>query len=633
MKFLAGGMVAAVSEWLIGLPGKWKVLIAASFDAVVVPLSLWLAFWLRLGEPVDLTGKWGVLFVVSPLVALPFFAYIGLYRVVVRHLGHQILWMVAKGVSLAVLVWGVTALLLRVVDLPRSVVFIYGLLAFLFVGVSRLVVHWLLKRASGARIVIYGAGNAGAQLATALHYGSDVSPVAFIDDEPRLHGHYVAGLRVYAPERFAAIMRRYDVREVLIAIPFLSRSERSRLIRKLEPYAVRVRVMPPMSDLAQGRIDLGSFHQIDVEDLLGRDPVPPRHDLLRANIAGQNVLVTGAGGSIGSELCCQIAKLSPRNLVILEQSESALYRIEHTLREGNDMPFTLTPVLGSVTDRTLVDKVLREHSIDTLYHAAAYKHVPIVEDNVVEGVRNNVRGTRTIADAALEAGVTTVVLISTDKAVNPSSVMGASKRLAEMVLQGLSRSRPHHTRFSVVRFGNVLDSSGSVVQLFRRQIKERRHLTVTDPKATRYFMTVDEAVELVIQAGAMAKGGEIFVLDMGEPVRIGELASNMIRLSGLQVKDAEHPEGDIEIRYTGLRPGEKLKEELLAGSQVLETENAKIMRLQSQPPEWPALIALLDEIDRAILDRRTDEVRRLVFSAVGSVSPGGRYNRLSGARS
>ena len=620
MKLSANSMIAAATEWLTGLPSRGKVLIAASFDAVVVPLSLWLAFWLRLGEPVGPTGQWGVLFVVSPLVALPLFAYIGLYRVVVRHLGYQVLWMVAKGVALAVSAWGVVALLLRVMDLPRSVVFIYGLLAFLFVGVSRLVVHQLMKRVSGTRIAIYGAGNAGAQLATALQYSPDVSPVAFIDDASRLHGRYVTGLRVYSPERFTAVMQRHDVREVLIAIPSLSRSDRSRLIRKLELYAVRVRVMPPMSELARGGINLDSFHRIDVEDLLGRDPVPPRHDLLRANIAGQNVLVTGAGGSIGSELCCQIAGLSPRKLVVLEQSESALYRIEHTLREGNGASLVLTPVLGSVTDRALVDRVLREYSIDTLYHAAAYKHVPIVEDNIVEGVRNNVRGTRTIAEAALAAETTTVVLISTDKAVNPSSVMGASKRLAEMVFQGLSRTRSHRTRFSVVRFGNVLDSSGSVVQLFRRQIRERRHLTVTDPEATRYFMTVDEAVELVIQAGAMAKGGEIFLLDMGEPVRIGELASNMIRLSGLQVKDAEHPEGDVEIRYTGLRPGEKLREELLADSRVLETENAKIMQLQNRPPEWSVLVALLDEIDRAILDRRADEVRRLIFDAVG-VSP------------
>ena len=632
MKFSVDSVVAAATAWLTGLPGRGKVSIAASFDAIVVPLSLWLAFWLRLGEPVGLTGKWGVLFVISPLVALPLFAYIGLYRVVVRHLGYQVLWVVAKGVSLAVLAWGVTALLLRVTDLPRSVVFIYGLLAFMFVGVSRLVVHRFMKRVSGTRIAIYGAGNAGAQLATALQYSPDVSPVAFIDDASSLHGRYVAGLRVYPPEHFPAVMRRHGVQEVLVAIPFLSKSERSRLIRKLEPYAVRVRVLPPMSELAQGRFSLESFQQIDVEDLLGRDPVPPRSDLLRANVAGKNVLVTGAGGSIGSELCCQIARLSPRKLVILEQSESALYRIEHTLREGNEASFTLAPMLGSVIDRPLVDKVLSEHSIDTLYHAAAYKHVPIVEDNVVEGVRNNMQGTRMVAEAALAAGVATVVLISTDKAVNPSSVMGASKRLAEMIFQGLSRFQPHCTRFSAVRFGNVLDSSGSVVPLFRRQIKEGRHLTVTDPEATRYFMTVGEAVELVIQAGAMAAGGELFVLDMGEPVRIGELASNMIRLSGLQVKDAEHPEGDIEIRYTGLRPGEKLKEELLTDSRVLETEHAKIMQLQNQPPEWPELVALLDEIDRAILDRRADEVRRLVFSAAAS-SSAGRYNQLSVAGS
>ncbi len=612
-------VVAAAGEWLVGLPGRWKVLIAVVFDAAVVPLALWLAFWLRLGDPVAPTGKWGVLFIAAPLIALPVFAYVGLYRVVVRHLGQQVLWMVAKGVAMAVLAWALVTLLLRVSELPRSVIFIYGLLVFVMVSVGRLVARRILKRTAGTRIAIYGAGSAGAQLATALQYSAAMSPLAFLDDAPELQGSHVAGLRVYRPEDFEAVRARYGVKEVLIAIPVSSRTERSRLVNKFEPYSVRVRVMPLMSELAQGKVSPADFQQVGVEDLLGRDPVPPQRALLEADVKGRSVLVTGAGGSIGSELCCQIAKLAPRRLVIMEQSESALYEIEQRLRGAAAAPSpVLGPVLGSVLDRGLVETVLRDHAVETLYHAAAYKHVPLVEDNVIEGVRNNTLGTRVIAAAALQAAVATFVLISTDKAVRPRSVMGASKRLAEMVLQGLSREGGGHTRFSIVRFGNVLDSSGSVVPLFRRQIKMRAPLTVTHPDATRYFMTVGEAVELVIQAGAMAQGGEIFVLDMGEPVKIGELARKMIHLSGLQEKDAARPYGDVEIRYTGLRPGEKLNEELLTDSNVLKTGHPKILQLQNAPPRWSELEPLLEKLSAAVAARRAGEVRRLLKETVSA---------------
>lgn len=613
-KFVRNPATAAVVEWLLELPGRWKAFLAVVFDLVVVPLSLWLAFWIRLGEPVAVTGKWWPLFVSAPVLALPFFAYLGLYRVVVRHIGFQVLWMVAKGVVVAVLAWVLIALLLRIPDLPRSVVFIYGLLVFVFVGVGRLAASWLLRRTAGERIVIYGAGSSGAQLATALQHSAEVSPVAFLDDAPALQGSHVAGLRVHPLEHFEKIRDRYGVKEVLIAIPARSHEERGRLVNRLEPYSVRVRLMPLVSELAQGKVSFTDFQQVDAEDLLGRDPVPPQRALLEADVKGRSVLVTGAGGSIGSELCRQILDLAPRRLVVLEQSESALYEIDQRLRERGDGD-SLTAVLGSVLDRGLIETVLREHSIETLYHAAAYKHVPIVEDNVIEGVRNNALGTRVVAEAAVEAGVATFVLISTDKAVRPTSVMGASKRLAEMILQSLALSRAGKTRFSVVRFGNVLDSSGSVVPLFRRQIAERKPLTVTDPAATRYFMTVNEAVELVIQAGAMAKGGEIFVLDMGEAVHIGELARKMVHLSGLSVKSKDRPLGDVEIHYTGLRPGEKLNEELLTDSNVLETDHPKILWLQNTPQQWTVLEALLDKIEQAAGARRTDEVGALVKEA------------------
>ena len=617
MAKLVRNAAAAAVEWLLELPGGWKAFLAVVFDLVVVPLSLWLAFWIRLGEPVAVAGKWWPLFVAAPVLALPFFAYLGLYRVVVRHVGLQVLWMVAKGVIVAVLAWVSVALLLRFPDLPRSVVFIYGLLVFILVGVGRLAASWLLRRTAGERIVIYGAGSSGVQLATALQHSAEVSPVAFLDDAPSLQGSHVAGLRVHPLEGFEKIRDRYGVKEVLIAIPARSHEERSRLVNKLEPYSVRVRLMPLVSELAQGKVDFSDFRQVDAEDLLGRDPVPPQRASLEADVKGRNVLVTGAGGSIGSELCRQVLDLGPRRLVVLEQSESALYEIERRLREhgGGD---SLTAVLGSVLDRNLIEAVLREGSIETLYHAAAYKHVPIVEGNVVEGVRNNALGTRVVAETAVKAGVATFVLISTDKAVRPTSVMGASKRLAEMILQGLASSGAGKTRFSVVRFGNVLDSSGSVVPLFRWQIAERKALTVTDPAATRYFMTVNEAVELVIQAGAMAKGGEIFVLDMGEPVNIGELARKMIHLSGLSVKSEDYPMGDVEIHYTGLRPGEKLNEELLTGSNVLETGHPKILWLQNAPPQWSALEALLDKIEQAADARRSGEVEALVREAAAS---------------
>ena len=608
--------MGTVSGWLLGLPGRWKALIAAVSDALAVPFALWLAFWLRLGEPLAVAETWWPLFVVAPLVTLPIFAYLGLYRVVVVHLGQQVLWMVAKGVALSVLVWGLAVLLLRIPDLPRSVIFIYGMLVFLLAGASRLAARQILKRRVGTRIAIYGAGAAGAQLASALQHSAEVSPVVFLDDAPELQGSHVAGLRVHGPDDFEVVRRRYGVREVLIAIPLRSREERNRLIGKFEPYPVRVRVVPLVSELAQGKVSFADLHQVSVEDLLGRDPVPPRRQLLEADIKGRNVLVTGAGGSIGSELCCQVARLQPRCLVMLEQSEGALYDIDRRLHVAGAQCRT-EKVLGSVLDRRLVETVLRDYSVETLYHAAAYKHVPLVEDNVIEGVRNNTLGTRVVAEAALRTGVATFVLVSTDKAVRPSSVMGASKRLAEMVLQGLLSSGLGNTRFSIVRFGNVLDSSGSVVPLFRQQIERREQLTVTAPDATRYFMTVNEAVELVIQAGAMAKGGEIFVLDMGKPVRIGELARRMIHLSGLQEKDATHPDGDIEIRYTGLRPGEKMNEELLTDSEVLKTDHPKILLLRGTSLQWTALEPLLDRIEASVANRGTEELRALLDSVAG----------------
>jgi len=468
---------------------------------------------------------------------------------------------------------------------PRSVPIIYALLAVILIGTSRFTARWLLwmpvrRQFSGRQVLIYGAGESGRQLASALHGGHELFPAGFIDEDPDLLGKDLDGLRVYGESQLAEVIERFDIHDVIVTLSSASSLKRQAVVKLLEEYPVKVRILPAVAEIANGKHLVNMVREVDIGDLLGRDPVAADPDLLGRNITGKVVMVTGAGGSIGSELCRQIAGLAPSRLVLLEASEHALYQIDKSLRDMAGCE--VIPSLGSVEDGNLVRRILATHRVQTIYHAAAHKHVPLVECNVAEGVRNNVFGTRSIAGAAYEAGVETFVLISTDKAVRPTNVMGATKRWAELVVQEyarMARLRESGQRFLAVRFGNVLGSSGSVIPLFKEQIAQGGPVTVTHAEVTRFFMSIHEAVELVIQAGSMADGGEIFLLDMGEPVKIMDLARNMIRLAGHEVRDALNPEGDIDIEVTGLRPGEKLYEELLiADENAAVTDHPKIMK-------------------------------------------------------
>jgi len=465
------------------------------------------------------------------------------------------------------------------------------------VGGSRILVRSLMnaRQVGPDRVVIYGAGAAGAQAAAALRLGGKFDPVAFLDDDLSMHGSVVSGIEVHAPSALAKIIEEESVRNLLLALPSQTRHRRQEILKTLEPFPVRVMTVPDIADLVAGTARVEDLRDVDAADLLGRDPVPPSERLIEACIRGKIVMVTGAGGSIGSELCRQIVRLKPRRLVLFEMSELALYQIDRELRmvmERDRLEFDLTSLLGNAHHKYRVREIIHVYGVQTVYHAAAYKHVPIVEQNVVEGIHNNVISTWYTAEAALECGVETFVLISTDKAVNPPNVMGATKRLAEIVLQGL-HERGGRTKFCMVRFGNVLESSGSVVPLFREQIRRGGPVTVTHPDVIRYFMTIPEASQLVLQAGAMAQGGDVFVLDMGKPIRIADLARRMVKLAGLSVRDDQNPEGDIEIRFTGLRPAEKLFEELLIGSNVSGTEHPMILRAMEHSLPWEQVQELL----------------------------------------
>jgi FlaA1/EpsC-like NDP-sugar epimerase len=507
---------------------------------------------------------------------------------------------------------------------PVELFAMYFGIALLYVGVSRFGVRELLRLGSGSaeRVIIYGAGSAGAQLSSALRTSGQFKPVAMVDDNHKLQGVRVNGFRVLGPDRLIDLRERYGAELVLLAVPSATRRRRSKVIESLTGLGFKVLKVPDIAEIASGKARLEEVRDIDVHDLLGRDPVPPNPALLCACIRGKSILVTGAGGSIGSELCRQIMELAPRRLVLMEVSELALYEIERELRSLNARlgnRIELMVLLGNAHHKHRVREIMTTFGIQTVYHTAAYKHVPIVEHNMIEGIHNNIFATYNTAEAALECRVETFVLISTDKAVNPTNVMGCTKRVAEMVLQGLQQ-RSTNTRFCMVRFGNVLESSGSVVPLFREQIRDGGPVTVTHPDVIRYFMTIPEASQLVIQAGSMGSGGDVFVLDMGSPVRIADLAKRMIQLAGYTVRDDKNPDGDIEIRFTGLRPAEKLFEELLIGKNVTGTEHPRILRAMEQSLPWDQMRHMLDELAicaarfdceraRAILLRTVPEYR------------------------
>jgi FlaA1/EpsC-like NDP-sugar epimerase len=565
---------------LFALPRRTKQIVLLVSDLACFPLLFWVALALRYDSttpPVMYGPVTGLL--IAGSIGVGCLALGGVYRAVVRAFDEKFLHDLVQAVSLLVGLLFVSATF-KVLPMPRSVPFIYAFFMFLWVWASRSAIRRAVHLAvemNGPvkRVAIYGAGVAGRQILSVLRGSPDYFPVAFFDDDPGLAGARVQGMRVYAGKEFGRVHYALALDEVLIAIPSATRARRRQIIERLEPTNLRVRMLPGLDQLV-GQATLSDIREVDITDLLGRDPVPPIVDLLQRNISGKRVLVTGAGGSIGAEICRQVLAQKPDLLVLWELSEFALYTIDNELRRS-DHDANIVSVLGSVLHEARLKQVMKEHQIDTVYHAAAYKHVPIVEDNPFEGIFNNTLGTFRAACAASEADVSTFVLISTDKAVRPTNVMGASKRLAEMALQALAAESSTRTRFCMVRFGNVLGSSGSVVPLFREQIAKGGPVTVTHPDVTRYFMTIPEAAQLVIQAGAMSMGGDVFVLDMGESVKILDLARRMIRLSGMSVKE-NGINGDIEVVFSGLRPGEKLYEELLIGTDVAGTAHQRIMR-------------------------------------------------------
>ena len=602
-----------------------KQLIMIFVDSIAIIVSLLCAFSLRL----DWYWPHGDLFwqiFLSPIIAIPIFYSFGLYQSIIRYIGLGAFWNVIKAVTIYALTYGVIVFLTGIYGTPRSVIIINWGLALLVISGSRLFGRWLLVDAHKINIslkkinvLIYGAGSAGRQLSLALKHSDEYSPEAFIDDQKDLQGRIINGIKVHSPEKLADLINRYKIQEVLLAIPSASRPRRQNIINLLEPMKVVVKSLPGMADIAQGKIKIEDLRSVNINDLLGRDIVPANTELLRRNILNKVVLITGAGGSIGSELCRQIFILKPKILILFEISESALYSINSELLNRNKN-VKIIPILGSVLNQKRVTQVLKYFNVQTIYHSAAYKHVPMVEFNNIEGINNNIFGTLNCAQCAIDAQVETFVLISTDKAVRPANTMGTTKRISEMILQALS-NKQHLTSFSMVRFGNVLGSSGSVIPLFSEQIKMGGPVTVTSKKMIRYFMTIPEAVELVLQAGAMGSNGDVFVLDMGKPVLIKELAEKMINLSGLKVKDDNNPEGDIEIQYTGLRPGEKLFEELLIGERVTSTDNSMIMRAEEEMLEWSSLNHKLKKLEQAIDNQDYVEIRKSLVDIVPEFSP------------
>ena len=624
-------------KWFLSLSRVVKRLIMLFVDVLLIVTILTLSFSMRLGEWFWPQGDLVYLLFFAPLVAIPIFIKFGLYRAIVRYIGFKALWVIVQAVSLYALVWGVIALLSGVQGLPRSVILINWILGMLLIGGSRIIGRWWFSDKKSysvnafdkrKNVLVYGAGSAGIQLATALTYSQELNPIAFIDDEPTLTNHQIMGLKVYSSNNLGELVASMKIEEVLLAIPSVSRNRRNEIINNLEPYPVLVRTVPGVSELAQGKLKINDLNVVSINDLLGRDPVPPNQNYLRADITNKVVMITGAGGSIGSELCRQIIQLQPKKIVLFEQNEFSLYTIDQELIQKN-LKIDIAPILGSVLDSKQVERVCKTFSVQTIYHAAAYKHVPMIELNNFSGIENNIFGTLSCAEAAVLSNVDTFVLISTDKAVRPTNIMGATKRFSEMILQALSKKyNDKATNFSMVRFGNVLDSSGSVIPLFKKQIKEGGPVTVTDPAIIRYFMTIPEAAQLVIQAGAMSKGGDVFVLDMGEPVKILNLAKKMIHLSGLNVKDSNNPNGDIEILFTGLRPGEKLYEELLIGDSVLETEHQLILRSNEEMLPWSDLKLILNKLKTSVDKQNLEGARQALIEAVPGYKPQGDINDL-----
>lgn len=643
---------------MLGLPRRYKRLLQVVTDVLLVWLALWLAFVVRLGldelnNPMQ-GHAW--LFITAPIVAIPIFIRFGMYRAVMRYFGNDALITIAKAVSLSALVLALAVYWYsnHKTVVPRSIIFNYWWLSLIMIGGLRLVLRqyflgdWyatkqlvpFTSRDNGLpKVAIYGAGAAGNQLMSALRLDRSLHPVAFIDDDESLADRIISGLQVFRGTDIQRMVDLTGAEEILLAIPSATRSRRREILALLETFPLHVRSIPSFMDLASGRVKVDDIQEVDIADLLGRDAVPAQDHLLALCITGHTVMVTGAGGSIGAELCRQIIPLKPKALILFDHSEYNLYSILSELEQRitrEALAIKLLPFLGSVRNQKHLHDTMKMCHVETVYHAAAYKHVPMVEHNIAEGILNNVMGTLNTAQAALQANVSNFVLISTDKAVRPTNVMGSTKRLAEMTLQALSKevapvlfgdltnvAHVNRTRFTMVRFGNVLGSSGSVIPLFHKQIKYGGPLTVTHPKITRYFMTIPEAAQLVIQAGSMGLGGDVFVLDMGEPVRIASLAEKMINLSGLSVRSEKNPHGDIAIEFTGLRPGEKLYEELLIGENVSPTPHPMIMTANEDYLPWEILKVRLEALLGAVSQEDFPRVRQLLRDLVSGYSPEG----------
>lgn len=617
---------------VLGLSRTSKRLLALSVDFLLCLLTVWLALCLHFEAWVAVLSVYWPAFAASLLFALPLFVVSGLYRAIFRYAGWRALSIVLRAIAIYGALYAAVFLVMGVDGVPRIIGLTQPILLLLGIGASRaLARHWLggayhskLELGALPKVLIYGAGSAGRQLASAMTQSREVSIAGFLDDDSRLQGGSLNGVSIYAPADLLNLVKRLQVSDILLALPSISRKRRLEVLESLRQASVNVRTLPSFVDMVQGRVQFSDLKDLEIDDLLGRLAVPPDPTLLGRNIRNKVVLVTGAGGSIGSELCRQILRVRPSSLLLVESSEFALYAIHQELLKASETkgsrPPQLIPLLASVQDERRMDSIMAAWQPQTVYHAAAYKHVPLVEHNVNEGVKNNVFGTLTTAKTALAHGVEDFVLISTDKAVRPTNVMGASKRLAEMVLQALAVEHTK-TRFSMVRFGNVLGSSGSVVPLFRQQIRASGPITLTHAEMTRYFMTIPEAAQLVIQAGAMATGGDVFVLDMGEPVKIFDLARRMVELSGLRVRDLDQPEGDIEIVVTGLRPGEKLYEELLIGNNPLPTQHERIMKAHEDYWPWPKLVKHLDQLSVALDQNTVPAIRNHLRAMVQGYQP------------
>tara|TARA_E500000331_G_scaffold332800_2_gene356407 strand:- start:42063 stop:43976 length:1914 start_codon:yes stop_codon:yes gene_type:complete len=614
---------------VLGLPRWAKSIIVASVDIALCVLTVWLALYLRLGEFIQLSGNAIVGVIASVLIALPIFVISGLYRAIFRYSGWPALLAVARAIVIYGFLYMAVFTAIGVQGVPRTVGIIQPVLLLLFIGASRALARfWLgddynriLKQAARPRVLIYGAGNSGRDLVGAIVNSPEMQVVGFLDDDSRLCGHLLNGQPIYSSSDLDNLVTSLNVSVVLLAMPNLARTRRNQILTQIRSARVAVRTLPSMSDLVKGKVSISDLRDLDIDDLLGRETVTPNHILLAMCTRNKVVMVTGAGGSIGSELCRQIMIVGPTKLLMVDQSEYALYAIHQDLLDKfPDKDVVLIPLLGSVKDDERMLEIMSTWRPATVYHTAAYKHVPMVEHNMAEGIKNNVFGTLTTAMAAAEYGVADFVLISTDKAVRPTNIMGASKRLSEMVLQALAITDVN-TKFSMVRFGNVLGSSGSVVPKFRQQIRSGGPITVTHRDITRYFMTISEASQLVIQSGAMMTRGDVFVLDMGQPVKIYELARRMTELAGLTLKDERNPAGDIEIEIIGLRPGEKLYEELLIGGEPQPTSHPRIMKSREQFIEWNSLEDELQTLEMALNINDVGAIRLIMERLVPGYTP------------